>query len=504
MFFLKRSQSVVGDDPNELMSLLSRYAGVGLWDAVLYRGDPMHANSRWRWSEEFRRLLGFQQGDTGGFPDVVGSWADRLHPEDAAATFQAFGAFLNDRSGRTGYDVSYRLKMKDKTYRWFRAIGGVSRDANGLAVRACGALIDIDAQKNEEERSDLLGRYTGIGLWDAILYNGDPMHANSRWRWSEEFRRLLGFQHGDLNGFPDIVESWADRLHPEDAAATFKAFSACLNDHSGKTGYDVIYRLRMKDGSYRWFRAIGGVARDISGLAMRACGSLIDVHAQKAAEISQRDSEERRHKEIADLADALETSAAEIAGRAIANAQTAAAAAEELSSSISEISARVASAAKSSSTASDEASRTNTTVQALVVATDRIGAVVKLINGIATQTNLLALNATIEAARAGEAGKGFSVVASEVKSLAKQTASATEDITDQISSVQEEAKRAVLAITGIEKSTRDVRETSASIAQSISQQDSATKEIARMVAQVVDEITNVSHNISMFSNNMRR
>ena len=173
MFFSNTAQYAKTNDADDLMSLLSRHAGVGLWDAVLHQGDPMHLNSKWRWSEEFRRLLGFAHGDRVEFPDVVGSWADRLHPEDAAATFTAFGACLGDRSGRTGYDVAYRLKMKDGRYRWFRAIGGVARDTTGLAVRACGALIDIDAQKSEEERSSLLGRYAGVGLWDAVLYQGD-------------------------------------------------------------------------------------------------------------------------------------------------------------------------------------------------------------------------------------------------------------------------------------------------------------------------------------------
>ena len=267
------------------MALLSRYAGVGLWDALLHDGDPMHAKSRWRWSDEFRLLVGFDHGDTTGFPDVVGSWSDRLHPEDAPPTFQAFGACLADRTGRTGYDVTYRLKMKDGNYRWFRAIGGVARDAGGRAERACGALIDVHAERDQAERAALLDRNAGVGLWDALFHDGDPMHAKSRWRWSDEFRRLIGFGQGDTTGFPDVVGSWSDRLHPEDAPPTFQAFGACLNDRTGRTGYDVTYRLEDEGRQlslvprHRWRGP-----RRLRPWRCAPAARSIDVHAEKAAQ----------------------------------------------------------------------------------------------------------------------------------------------------------------------------------------------------------------------------
>ncbi|MCG5238238.1 methyl-accepting chemotaxis protein [Azospirillum doebereinerae] len=490
--------------PNEEMALLGRYAGVGLWDAVIHNGDPMHPQSRWRWSQEFRRLVGFDREDTAGFPDRVGSWADRLHPDDAQPTFDAFGACLNDRSGRTGYNVDYRLKMKDGNYRWFRAIGGVARDASGLALRACGSLIDIDSERNELERAKLLDRFSGVGLWDAVIHNGDPMHARSHWRWSPEIRRLIGFDPNDMVGFPDLVGSWADRLHPDDAQPTFDAFGACLNDRSGRTGYDVVYRLRMRDGGFRWFRAIGGVARDANGLALRVCGSLIDIDAQKQAEVRQTEAEGERRQMVSALAQSLDSEVATAADRATANAQTVAAATEELSASITDISARATEASGASAKASDETTRTNAAVEALVNSAERIGAITKLINSIASQTNLLALNATIEAARAGEAGRGFAVVANEVKSLAQQSGSAADDIAAQIAAVQQEALHAVDAIRRIGTIVADVQQISMTIATAVSQQESATKEIAVSVTRVVRDIEVVSHSITSTSERLRR
>ncbi len=503
--FWRKSDGVQGADGEAArqMELLGRYAGVGLWDAVLYQGDAMHAKASWHFSDEFRRLVGFAHGDRQGFPDKVQSWSDRLHPEDSGYTFEAFAACLNDKSGRTGYDVTYRLKMKDGAWRWFRAVGGVARDAQGNPLRACGSLIDVHDQKVDVERMALLSRHAGIGLWDAQLYEGDAMHPKAQWRFSGEFRRLVGFGSDDLTGFPDKVNAWSDRIHPEDTAATFAAFGACLNDRSGRTGYDVAYRLKMKDGSWRWFKAIGGVARDAKGNPLRACGSLIDIHAQKMAELENERAEANRRKGIHEIADTLSARVGSSADRATANTQVVATATEELSASVGEIAARSSAAANASATAANEATRTNETVQALVAAGERIGVVIKLINNIASQTNLLALNATIEAARAGEAGKGFAVVAGEVKNLAQQTASATDEIVEQIASVQREAARTVDAIHAISAAIGEVQTISASIASAVAEQDAAAREISASITQVARDVGDVSENVGAVTRQLR-
>ena len=114
-----------------------------------------------------------------------------------------------------------------------------------------------------------------------------------------------------------------------------------------------------------------------------------------------------------------------------------------------------------------ESERATEQVQGLVAASERIGDVVSLINDIANQTNLLALNATIEAARAGDAGKGFAVVASEVKNLASQTASATEEISEQIAEIQNATGAAVTAIEGISETINQISEIGNSISAAV-------------------------------------
>jgi methyl-accepting chemotaxis protein len=181
------------------------------------------------------------------------------------------------------------------------------------------------------------------------------------------------------------------------------------------------------------------------------------------------------------------------------NVRSVAAATEELRVSISEISHQVEASSGVSTEASEEARRSSETMGSLSESAQSIGAVVDLIQDIASQTNLLALNATIEAARAGEAGKGFAVVASEVKSLATQTAQATEQISTQINAMQDVTAEAVGSIERVAETIVRVNEYSTSIAGAIAQQSAATDEIARSVDEASLATNGVTDNIKAVS-----
>lgn len=167
---------------------------------------------------------------------------------------------------------------------------------------------------------------------------------------------------------------------------------------------------------------------------------------------------------------------------ASANVQTAAIASDELASSIVEIARQLTVTTDIVRGAVDETRGASSQIGGLAEAAQKIGDVVKLIRAIAEQTNLLALNATIEAARAGEAGKGFAVVASEVKSLAVQTAQATEDISTLIGSVQKATAGAVGAIGRIAGRMQEIDSCATIVAAAIEEQSAATSEISQNVA----------------------
>jgi len=191
--------------------------------------------------------------------------------------------------------------------------------------------------------------------------------------------------------------------------------------------------------------------------------------------------------------------AAAAAEQVSTNVATVATSAEEMSASAKEIAKSASEAASVANEAVKVANDTSITVNKLGESSQEIGNVIKVITSIAQQTNLLALNATIEAARAGEAGKGFAVVANEVKELAKQTATATEDISQKIEGIQLDTKGAVEAIqqiSGIIDRINDIQNT---IASAVEEQTATTNEIARNASEAATGSTEIARNVSSVS-----
>ncbi|MGE3313729.1 MAG: methyl-accepting chemotaxis protein [Planctomycetaceae bacterium] len=225
--------------------------------------------------------------------------------------------------------------------------------------------------------------------------------------------------------------------------------------------------------------------REVKGVVQIVTSSATEMQASSRSMAATAEETARQAQVVA--------AASEEATR---NVETVSSAAEELSSSIAEIARHVQEASKMTSQAVAEAERTNITIKDLGDSSNEIGQVVKVITSIAQQTNLLALNATIEAARAGEAGKGFAVVANEVKELARQTAKATEEISQKISAIQSATGGARAAIGSIGESIRKINEIATTIAGAVEEQTAATNEISRNVSEAAKGTAEVTNNIS--------
>jgi methyl-accepting chemotaxis protein len=261
------------------------------------------------------------------------------------------------------------------------------------------------------------------------------------------------------------------------------AASGDLTKAVSVTGEDAIGR--MGEGLEKFFEtmraSISGIASNATALGA-ASEELSAVSKQMAG--SADETTNQAH---------IVSSATEEVNR---NIQTVAAGTEEMSASIREIAKNASEAARVATSAVKVAETTNAVVAKLGDSSADIGKVIKVITSIAQQTNLLALNATIEAARAGEAGKGFAVVANEVKELAKETAKATEDISQKIETIQSDTRSAVSAIAQIGQIIGQINDLQSAIAGAVEEQTATTNEISRNIANAARGSGEIAQNIT--------
>lgn len=241
---------------------------------------------------------------------TLSSLCSLVHDEDRSHFRQLLNNTQVHKSPGTKHKC--RFMTTGGSYEWFQVAVKRERSSDGTRQKLAGMLLNISVDVAHESEYDIVMTRFNLsremlndGLWDLQIINGDPLHPNNVFWWSPQFRKLLGFE--TVEEFPDVIDSWASRLHPDDSQHTLDAFIKHLNDHSGATGYDVEYRVKLKNGNYRWFRARGQTRRDKDGLPLRAVGALIDIQTLKDREVQAEYERQRKDEaaasvsEIADL-----------------------------------------------------------------------------------------------------------------------------------------------------------------------------------------------------------
>lgn len=252
-------------------------ADVGLWDWDLVTNAVY-------FSPEWKQQLGYADHE---LPNRFEQWEQRLHPEDRERTLVAVRDY---RAGlRAVYDVEFRMRHRDGSWRWIFSRADFLRDSTGQPVRMMGCHFDITERKRAEEAQRLTSeriKYaldaTRDGIWDWDIPSGEVF-------FSPQWARLLGYEPGEV---PRQVGFFYTILHPEDV----KAMKRALDDHlaSRTPVKQGEVRLRMKSGEYRWFLDRGQVVvRDAAGSARRMVGTITDITERKQAEAVLRETTDR-------------------------------------------------------------------------------------------------------------------------------------------------------------------------------------------------------------------
>lgn len=288
-------------------NLMFDASGEGLWYMHVPEDGDIGLNTKFIWSQHFREMLGYS--NEVDFPDVLGSWSEKLHPDHYEPTFAAFTKSLGDKSGNTPYDVTYQLKMKSGEYRWFHAKGATLRDENGNATIIAGSLQDINEQITSTEslgaiqvRFNLSQNMLSDGIWDVVLNTKSIKATNNEFWWSERFKELLG-QSKESN-LENSIDTILSRIHPEDK----EAFENSLNDQV-QHGRDFEMEIRLKvDNEYNWFKTINKIHQDED--TSRLVGLIADINSEKnEAKLREQEQEqnERIKKNLDDVGSIVKT-----------------------------------------------------------------------------------------------------------------------------------------------------------------------------------------------------
>lgn len=408
---------------------------------------------------------------------------------------------LWEKLGRGEFDAGeYKRFGKNGKEIWIQASYNPMMNADGKPYKVVKFATDITAQKMKT--AEFEGKMTAISKSQAVIefnLDGTILTAN------DNFLKGLGYTLNEIKG--QHHRMFCEPTYTQ--SMEYKYFWEKLNRGEFDAGE---YKRLGKNGKEIWINASYNPIMDADGKPYKVVKFASDVTQQKQMILSVQETANTLASASSELT-ATATEMSNSSTRTSKESETAAAAAEqvatgvqtvatnieEMVASIKEIGRSTSESAQMAKTTLAKAQESNAIVVKLGTSSQEIGDVIKVISSIAQQTNLLALNATIEAARAGEAGKGFAVVANEVKELAKQTAKATEDITNRIGAIQTDTKGAVEAIGGISNAVEKLNGIAGVIAAAIEEQTATTNEISRVVVESKRGVESIAETVKTVS-----
>jgi methyl-accepting chemotaxis protein len=441
-------------------------------------------------NENFLKTVGYSLGEIQGKHHSL--FVDEAYKR--SSEYKEFWAKLNRGEFES---AEYKRFGKGGKEVWIQASYNPILDMNGKPFKVVKYATNVTAEKLKN--ADYAGQLAAISKAQAVIefnLDGTIITAN------DNFCATLGYRLDEIQGKHHSL--FVDEAYKR--SSEYKEFWAKLNRGEFETAE---YKRFGKGGKEVWIQASYNPILDMNGKpfkvvkfatninemvqmikAIRQNASSLASSSEELSAVSQQMS--GNSQETSAQANVVSAASEQVSK----NVQTVATGTEEMSASIREIAKNANEAAKVATSAVKVAETTTATVAKLGDSSIEIGKVIKVITSIAQQTNLLALNATIEAARAGEAGKGFAVVANEVKELAKETAKATEDISQKIEAIQTDTKGAVTAIGQISQIINQINDISNTIASAVEEQTATTNEMTRNVAEAAKGSSEIAQNIT--------